>query len=176
MNPQLLARVHEYLSRIEEPVKLKDFLGQGTDGAVWSTTRGTAVKVFEYLAGFANERDAYLRLAEYGVTNKLNEFWIPELRGYDDELMVVEMELMQTPPFIIDFGKVRIDRPPEFSDDVLDYHDQRGREQFGEENWKSVQRLMSALESFQIYYLDPRPHNIVFPGDEERIQRDSPLE
>lgn len=98
------------------------------------------------------------------------------LINYDDELMVVEMELMQNPPFIIDFGKVRIDRPPEFSDDVLEYHDRRGREQFGDENWKAVQRLMSALESFQIYYLDPRPHNIAFPGHEERSHSGSPLE
>jgi hypothetical protein len=162
-NSQLLARVHQYLTRYDNPVKLTSFLGQGTDGAVWATNRRTAVKALEHHLGYANERDTYLRLAEYGVTNRLNEFWIPELRGYDDDLMIVEMELMQTPPFIIDFGKVRIDRPPEFSEDVLAYHDQRGREQFGEENWKAVQRLISALESFQIYYLDPRPHNIVFP-------------
>ena len=25
--------------------------------------------------------------------------------------------------------------------------------------------LMAALESYQIYYLDPQPHNIVFPAD-----------
>lgn len=141
---------------------------------MWRTDRDSAVKVFDYLVGYANERDTYLRLAEYGVTRQLNKFWVPQLISYDDQLMVVEMELMQTPPFIIDFGKVRIDRPPEFSDDVLDYHDQRGREQFGDENWEAVRRLLSALESFQIYYLDPRPHNIVFPdGDVQAPNRSS---
>jgi hypothetical protein len=162
-NPQLLARVRQYLSLVGKPVKLKRYLGAGTDGAVWESDRGTAIKVFETPIGYANERDTYLRLAEFGVTNSLNEFWIPQMRGYDDDLQIVEMDLMQDAPFIIDFAKVRIDRPPEFSDDVLEYHDKRGREQFGEDNWRAVQRLMSALESFQIYYLDPRPHNIVFP-------------
>jgi len=37
----------------------------------------------------------------------------------DDELMIVEMDFMQRPPYIIDFAKVRIDRPPDFSEDVL---------------------------------------------------------
>jgi len=132
--------------------------------------------VFEQLVGYANERDTYLRLAEYGITNKLNEFWVPRMIGYDDALMVVEMDLMHDPPFIIDFAKVRIDRPPDFSDDVLDYQDRRGREEFGDENWTVVQRLLSALVSVQIYYLDPRPHNIVFPGYAQGTLSNSPLE
>jgi hypothetical protein len=82
-NSQLLARVHQYLTRYDNPVKLTSFLGQGTDGAVWATNRRTAVKALEHHLGYANERDTYLRLAEYG-------------------------------------------------------------------NWKAVQRLISALESFQI--------------------------
>lgn len=159
-----MVRIRQYLSLIGPSVKLKEYLGGGTDGSVWATNRATAVKAFNTFSGYCNERDSYLRLAEYGVTDNLNEFWIPRMWSHDDELMVVEMDLMQNPPFIIDFAKVRIDRPPEFSDDVLDYHDARGLELFGEENWRSVQRLMSALESFQIYYVDPRPHNIVFPG------------
>ena len=32
-----LDRVQRYLNLIGEPVKLKDFLGSGTDGAVWAT-------------------------------------------------------------------------------------------------------------------------------------------
>jgi len=81
--------------------------------------------------------------------------------GCDDDLMVVEMDLMQQPPYIIDFAKVRIDRPPDFSDDVIRELDMKGRAIFNE-NWPSVRRLMAALESFQIYYLDPNAGNIVF--------------
>ncbi len=68
---------------------------------------------------------------------------------------------MQTPPYIIDFAKLRIDRPPEFSDEVLHDMERQGLDDFGE-NWPDVKSLLAALESFQIYYLDPKPQNIVF--------------
>jgi len=84
------------------------------------------------------------------------------MRGFDDNLLVVEMDLMQQRPYIIDFAKVKIDRSPEFSEEVLQQLDGDGIEMFGD-NWPAVQSLMSALESYQIYYLDPKPHNIVFP-------------
>ncbi len=84
------------------------------------------------------------------------------MHGWDDQLMVVEMDLMQHPPYIIDFAKVRIDRPPDFSREVLQQFEAEGSELF-DENWPTVKSLLAALESFQIYYLDPKPHNIVFP-------------
>ena len=72
------------------------------------------------------------------------------------------MELMQDPPYIIDFAKVRIDRPPDFSDDVLAEQERSGVELFGH-HWPEVQVLLDHLESLQIYYLDPKPGNIAFP-------------
>ena len=161
-NPLLIDRIRQYLSSIVPEVKLKEFLGDGTDGEVWSTQRSTAVKAFKYDFGYFNERDTYLRLAEYGITEKLEGFWIHKMVGYDDHLMVIEMDLMQHPPYIIDFAKVRIDRPPDFSEETMEYNEQRGRERF-EENWPTVKLLLAALESFQIYYLDPSPSNIVLP-------------
>jgi hypothetical protein len=98
------------------------------------------------------------------VIEKIDGFWIPKMLAYDDRLMVVEMDLMQHPPYIIDFAKVRIDRPPDFSEETLAYQEQQGRERF-ERNWPAVKSLMSALESYQIYYLDPQPNNIVFPKE-----------
>ena len=118
-------------------VKLKEFLGDGTDGAVWATGSNSAIKVFYYKVGYFNERDAYLRLADFGVTQKIAGFWIPTTINYDDRLMIVEMDFMQNPPYIIDFAKVRIDRPPEFSEETLVYHEQQGRERF-EQNWPKV--------------------------------------
>jgi hypothetical protein len=114
-SPSEVERVIQYLSGIGETVNIKDFLGEGTDGAVWSTSRDTAVKAFHYERGYYNERDTYLRLEEFGV-EQLEGFWVPKLYGYDDELKVVEMDLMQTPPYIIDFAKVRLNNPPEFSE------------------------------------------------------------
>jgi hypothetical protein len=101
-------RVQQYLSLRRSQVKIKAFLGQGTDGAVWSTTGGTAIKVYHSERGYYNERDSYARLAEYKVIEQLSGFWLPTMRDFDDQLLVVEMDLMQTPPYIIDFAKVRI--------------------------------------------------------------------
>ena len=155
-----LDRIHQYLSLRGGAVKIKEFLGEGTDGAVWATDIESAVKVFWAERGYFNERDTYLRLAEWNVTQSLDGFWIPQMYGYNDELKVVEMDLMQRRPYIIDFAKVKIDRPPDFSEKILVQADKDGREMFGED-WPTVQSLMRALESYQIYYLDPKPHNIV---------------
>jgi hypothetical protein len=157
-----LERARQYLSLSGKGVKIKEFLGDGTDGVVWATDRSTAVKVFKAERGYFNERDTYQRLADFGVTEKIDGFWIPEMHGFDDALMVIEMDLMQNPPYIIDFAKVRIDRPPDFSEETQRDIDEQGRERF-EENWPAVKSLMATLESYQIYYLDPQPHNITFP-------------
>ncbi len=68
---------------------------------------------------------------------------------------------MQNPPFIIDFAKVRFS-PPNFSEQVEEDNEERGQERF-ERHWPKVKALLEALESFQIYYLDPSPYNIVIP-------------
>lgn len=155
-------RVFKYLKKQDEVVKPKRFLGGGTDGDVWETTRDSAVKALRHIGGYYNERDTYLRLTEWGVTQQLSGFWIPKLRGYDDDLMIVEMELMHSPPYIIDFAKVRLDRPPEFSEETVAESERLGIERF-EQHWPEVKLLLAALESFQIYYLDPQRGNITFP-------------
>ena len=163
-NQRLEARARRYLILDGCDVNSLRFLGDGTDGAVWATNRDTAVKAFHSEHGYCNERDAYRRLAEYGVTEKIAGFWIPAMTGYNDDLMVVEMDFMQKPPYIIDFAKVRIDRPPDFPEDVLRQNELDGHEHFGR-NWPKVKALMAALESYQIHYLDPKPYNIVLPGE-----------
>jgi len=162
IDPTSVDRAGQYLSLIGEGVKLKEYLGSGMDGDVWKTSNDTAIKIFKYDFGYRNERDCYQRLAEWGVVEQIDGFWIPKMLGYDDGLMVVEMDLMQHTPYIIDFAKIKIDRPPDFSPEVLREFDGQGREQF-EHNWPAVQSLMSALESYQIYYLDPKRGNITFP-------------
>lgn len=157
-------RCEQYLRLSADGAKIKALLGYGTDGAVWSSTRGSAIKVFERDRGYYNERDSYLRLAEYGFTDQIAGFAVPAMIHFDNDLMVVEMDIMQSPPFIIDFAKVRIDRPPEFSEETLADSEDQGLSLFGEK-WPLVKHLMDVLESIQIYYLDPKPHNIVFPRD-----------
>jgi hypothetical protein len=162
MNPVLLTRAQQYAELSKIALDLERPLGYGTDGAVWRSNRDTAVKVLERERGYYNERDAYLRLKEFGFTERIDEFWVPKLIDYNDDLWTIEMDFITKSPYIIDFAKVRIDRPPDFSNEVLAYQDETGRELF-QHHWSAVQRLLASLESIGIYYLDPQLDNIKFP-------------
>jgi hypothetical protein len=137
-------------------------LGYGTDGAVWRSTVDTAVKALERERGYFNERDAYLRLEEFGLTQQINGFWVPHLIGYCDELLTLEMDFIAKPPYILDFAKVRIDRPPDFDESTLQESEERHKELF-RHHWPKVKMLMASLESIGIYYLDPQLDNIKLP-------------
>ncbi len=52
-----------YLSLGAAEVKVNEYLGGGTDGDVWKTSRNTAVKVFQREHGYLNEKDSYLRFS-----------------------------------------------------------------------------------------------------------------
>lgn len=155
-------RAAAYLSLYRPWVNVKKKLGDGTDGWVWETDDRTAVKVCLEPRGYWNERDSYERLADYGCTKNIGEFAVPAMIGYDDGLLVVEMDFMQKPPYVIDFAKVRLNSPPGFSEDALADLEQKGLYRF-EHNWPRVRVLLSDLESLQIYYLDPQRGNITFP-------------
>ena len=57
-------RIVQYVSVHAGGAELTKFLGDGTDGEVWATSRNSAVKAFKYDSGYENERDTYNRLAE----------------------------------------------------------------------------------------------------------------
>lgn len=81
--PNKRERAERYLSLIGTDVKLKEFLGEGTDGAVWATSRDSAVKVFDRKRGYENERDTYQRLAHFGITEKIGHFEGARKFGFD---------------------------------------------------------------------------------------------
>lgn len=58
----------------------------------------------------------YLRLGEANIARVLG-FKVPQLLGYDAELWVLEMTVVQQ-PFVLDFAEVRPDFPVEFPADV----------------------------------------------------------
>jgi hypothetical protein len=162
INPELLTRAQQYAELSKITLDWERPLGNGTDGAVWKSNVKTAVKVLERERGYYNERDAYLRLQEFGFTEEIDGFWIPKLVAYHDELWTIEMDFITKSPYILDFAKVRIDRPPDFSEEVLADYDKKNQELF-QHHWPEVQRLMASLESIGIYYLDPQLDNIKFP-------------
>ena len=167
-------RIAQYLSLHASQARLTKLLGEGTDGEVWATNQDTAVKAFKYERGYANERDTYLRLGEYGVTNQIAGFWIPKILGFDDDLKVIEMDLMQNPPYIIDFAKVKLNIGPDFSEDTIAQNELDGKELFGE-NWSAVKMLMAELESYLIFYLDPKPPIETPPAPADRPPPTQPL-
>lgn len=160
-------RIARYLSLQDDPVKINGRLGEGTDGAVWATDRDTAIKVFKTETGYWNEKDTYVRLAEYGHTDTIGEFWVPEMQGCDDELMIVEMDIMHRAPFVIDFAKVRLNSSPDFSEITTQEIEEQGQYLF-DDNWPRAKYLIHMLETYQIYYLDPKPWNIVFELPSQR--------
>jgi hypothetical protein len=77
--------------------------------------------------------------------------------------VVIEMSIV-VPPYLIDFGKVYIDKR---SDPMWRRQfELEGRERF-DERWPEVRRLLRLLELHGINYLDPKPGNISFPDDDD---------
>jgi hypothetical protein len=84
INPELQRRAAEYAELSKITLDWDRPLGDGTDGAVWKSDINTAVKALERERGYFNERDAYLRLQDFGITEQIDGFWIPKLVAYCD--------------------------------------------------------------------------------------------
>jgi len=100
---ELMQRAEGYAKRHEITILVDSPLGFGQDGAVWKSSRATAIKAIERERNYHNERDAYRRLKQQNVA-KIGIFDVPQLVGFDDELWIVEMGIV-SPPFLLDFGK-----------------------------------------------------------------------
>ena len=149
----------EYAKRQGFTLDLTRKLGFGTDGIVWRSNRNTAIKAFERPATYRTEKRCYQRLQERRVTEILG-FAVPQLEGFDDELLIVEMTIV-FPPFLLDFGKAYINKRPDYSEEVM-AEDEEFRQELFESDWPTVERLLSRLESMGIHYVDARPGNITF--------------
>lgn len=142
-------------------IESKEKLGFGTDGTVWDSSRNSAVKALYLERTFQRELDAYKRIAEHGL-DSLHGLFIPQILGHDDELLVIEMTIVQ-PPFLLDFGKAYVDQKPPYWDDPQLVANARAEwAELFEDRWPEVESLLAALEKYGIYYVDPRPGNIVF--------------
>jgi hypothetical protein len=88
MRHELESKAKAYAA--EKGISLTVFLGNGNDGAVWATSRNSAVKVLERPHSYQRERDAYLQLKGHGVTEIVG-FAVPQLIDRHDTLQIVEM-------------------------------------------------------------------------------------
>jgi hypothetical protein len=130
------------------------------DGAVWASTRESAIKVIRNRKNYADELACYVRLRAENV-RELCGFAVPCLVGSDDELMAIEMSIVQK-PFVLDFGKVYFDGGQFAAYGVKELARGRAAAQatYGDQ-WPKVAMLLHVLEErFGIYYVDPRPGNI----------------
>jgi hypothetical protein len=119
------------------------------------------VKTFERERCFRDEVECYRRLTARGVES-ISGFAVPALIDFDDELLIVEITIVRS-PFLLDFGKVYLDTPPPYWGDaeIMGHWHAEGRENFGD-RWKTVLSLVRLLEGHGIYYVDPKPGNIMF--------------
>lgn len=133
-------------------------LGHGTDGGVWKSDKKTAIKVFHRQSNYETERDCYRILMAERVT-EICGFTVPRLVDFDNELMVVEMDIVE-PPYILDFGKAYLNRePPHFSPEVMaDWY--RDQQELWGDYWPTVRKILGKLRSLGIYQIDAKPGNI----------------
>jgi hypothetical protein len=161
---QLFERVRHYAKAHNRIVAERKKLGYGSDGTVWRS-RDSAIKAIHRAENYFVERTSYERLSAAGI-DSVGEFALPRLIGFDDTLLVIEMEIVE-PPYILDFGKVYIDSPPVYWRDAQMRRNAYAewRERF-DDHWEKVAGAMYCLEKYGIYYVDPRPSNICTDGIE----------
>jgi hypothetical protein len=119
----------------------------------------TAIKVHRESEPYLRERAAYERLKSAGIIEILG-FNVPQFVHADDDLYVIEMTIV-TRPFVLDFAGAYLDAPPDFSDEIWAEWESAKREQF-DVRWPTVQAVLDALETLDIYMVDVSPSNIAF--------------
>jgi hypothetical protein len=159
MNSQdAVRRLQEYAAR--NHLEAAPLSPGGEDGVIWQTgtDRNTVLKAFYHQDNYRNELVCYRRLAELGI-DEIKGYQIPSVVAYDDDLLVIEMDLVQ-PPFILDFGKAKVDFKPDFSEETLREDDEKLRALWGD-YYREVRSIIATLSGIcGIYYPDPWPGNI----------------
>ncbi len=159
---ELLERIQEYANR--HGLVVGKQLGFGVHGIVFdaanqSKTGLSAIKAHEREADYVRERDVYLRLKENDVT-EIRGCNVPRLLHSDDNAWIIEMTVVSR-PFVLDFAGAYLDRPLDFSEEVMaDWQDSK-REQFGV-HWPEAQAILRVLETYGIFMEDVHPNNIAF--------------
>lgn len=154
-------RAKSYADSKQLSLEVEVAIGYGMDGSIWLTSRPSVVKVFERAKNYRDEVECYRRLASQQVV-AIAGFTVPEWIDCDDTLLALEISIVQ-PPFLLDFGKVYLDSPPPYWNDseIMGHWHEEGRENFGQ-RWNKVLSVIRLLEGYGIYYVDPKPGNIMF--------------
>ncbi|MGL4423437.1 MAG: hypothetical protein ACRCZF_22460 [Gemmataceae bacterium] len=165
INRILYDRAKQYAQRMG--LELGGPLGSGAQGSVWTATSKSnpdpyAVKAHHSEPIYQREKSIYLRLFEKQITT-IRGCNVPQLIDFNDELLILEMEIVQR-PFVLDFGGAYLDNPPDYSPEVIADWETEKREQYGD-TWPEVQAILRELTRYGIFMIDVHPGNISFtPG------------
>ncbi len=154
----------EYCRRNDSKLEPDRTLGSGVHGSVFVFLRANAsiknaLKIHERPTPYFRERDVYYRLQDLGI-DEIEGHNVPQLIGYDDHLLAIEMSIVVR-PFVLDFGGAYLDQPPDYGDEILEQWEADKQDQF-EGNWPKATIILETLRGFGIYVADVNPGNIGF--------------
>lgn len=89
----------------------------------------------------------------------IDEYSIPVLLRHDPALLVIEMSLVDE-PFVLDFGKVYLDRQPDYSPEVMRDFFEKQQQLWGK-YWPQIYKIWNRLKAIGIFHMDPKPGNIM---------------
>lgn len=176
---ELFENAYNYAKGRHREILRQDSPGHGMEGRVWKTAAHSVIKAFYRRENFEIELACYQRLLEHAV-NRIHGLEVPMLEDFDAGLRVIEMTFVR-PPYLLDFGKASLDRPPDYLRDERDQRrfDSQGKSEFGDK-WPEVNAILYTLKtSYGIYYLDPRPQNICFDEpdfDDDHWMQEPPID
>lgn len=137
-----------------------DVVGGGKDGSVYKTSRRSAVKLIRDKSVYAKELAAYRILREHRV-DAINQFDVPKLMSFHDDLLAIEMSIVN-PPFIVDFASAILDEDWREDPQLEEQLHERVTELF-DDRASDVFFALERLASLHgIHLLDAHPANIKF--------------
>ena len=164
--PDVQKRAEQYCE--SHNLTFSSCLGVGTQGSVFvfdipSQTKNSAsqvaVKFHDRQIAYERELAVFLRLRDLEIL-EVGGCMVPQLIGYDDDLLAIEMTIV-SPPFCLDFGGAYLDRPPDYSPEVWEDWRSMKSEAF-EDDWPAVEKILAEFRSFGVFIADVNPGNIKF--------------
>lgn len=148
----------------QREVTFSELLGCGIHGMVRVAENNEnlgpfAVKIHRYENAYLRERTIYQRLRELKMV-KIRDFNVPQLLGWSDESLAIEMTIVVR-PFVLDFAGAWLGAAPDFSPEAWADWEAEKQELFGD-RWSAVLRVLAELKACGIYMLDVSPTNIAF--------------
>ncbi|MCY2962552.1 MAG: hypothetical protein NT069_02690 [Planctomycetota bacterium] len=154
----ILRRLREYAKR--RKLDIHEYLGEGIQGIVCSTTLPSAIKAFKDRDAYEREVAVYQRIKERGISSVCG-CSVPTPFSHHDGLLVIHMGIVR-PPFVLDFASAGLDGPLfEHSPEAISDWIESRMDLFGD-RWTTVLKIISVFRSHGIYLSDVKPGNITF--------------